>query len=52
MCEFCERGEEIKFYRQDTDTNISECFIHGGSDGHALFLRQNPKIDITNELKI
>ena len=52
MCEFCEEPtKSIKWHRQDTDTNIAECFIHGASDGHVMFLRQGLKVTITGDLK-
>lgn len=53
MCEFCkEPTKSIKWHRQDTDTNISECFIHGASDGYAMFLRQGLKASIADDLKV
>lgn len=52
MCKFCETPtENIKWHRQNTDTNIVECFIHGTSDGYAIFLRQGLKVTITDDLK-
>lgn len=42
MCEYCEEPtKNIKFHRQDTDSNITECFIHKENDGAALFIRQD-----------
>lgn len=42
MCKYCEEPtRNIKFHRQDTDSNIVECFIHKASDGAALFIRQD-----------
>lgn len=42
MCEYCEEPtRNIKLHRQDTDSNIVECFIHKESDGAALFMRQD-----------
>ncbi len=53
MCEYCkEPTKTIKWHRQDTDTNIAECFIHGASDGYAMFLRQGLKTDITDDFKL
>lgn len=53
MCEYCkEPTKSIKWNRQYTDTNISECFIHGASDGYAMFLRQGLKASITDDLKV
>ena len=41
MCRYCEEPtRNIKFHRQDTDSNIVECFIHKASDSAALFIRQ------------
>lgn len=52
MRKFCEEPTKtIKWHRQDTDANISECFIHGASDGYAMFLRQGLKVNITDDLK-
>lgn len=48
MCEYCEEPtRNIKLHRQDTDSNIVECFIHKESDGAALFIRQNLVVDIS-----
>lgn len=53
MCEYCNKpAKKIKWHRQDTDTNISECFILGADDGYAMFLRQGLKANITDDLKI
>lgn len=42
MCQYCEEPtRNIKLHRQDTDTNIIECFIHKCNDGAALFMKQN-----------
>lgn len=41
MCRYCEEPtRNIKLHRQDTDSNIVECFIHKASNGAALFIRQ------------
>lgn len=48
MCKYCEETtRNIKLHRQDTDSNIVECFIHKASDGAALFIRQNFVADIS-----
>ena len=41
MCEYCRGGKQIKFHRQDTDSNIVDCFIENCSDGSAIFLRES-----------
>ena len=52
MCEFCEAPtKSLKLHRQETDSNIVECFIHGASDGYALFLRQDMKTYIDDDMK-
>ena len=52
MCEFCKAPTKIlKLHRQETDSNIVECFIHGASDGYALFLRQDMKAYIDDDMK-
>lgn len=52
MCEFCEEPtKSLKFHRQETDSNIVESFIHGASDGYALFLRQDLKASIGEDFK-
>ncbi len=53
MCEYCEEPtKSIKWNRQETDTNISECYIHKAADGYAMFLRQGLKVDIGEDLKM
>lgn len=52
MCEYCKApGKEIKLHRQETDSNITECFIHIASDGAALFLRQQFVVGFTDDYK-
>lgn len=52
MCEFCKAPtKSLKWHRQETDSNIVECFIHGASDGYALFLRQDIKTYIDDDMK-
>ena len=52
MCEFCKAPtKSLKLHRQETDSNIVECFIHGASDGYALFLRQDMKTYIDDDMK-
>lgn len=42
MCKYCEEPtKNIRLHKQDTDSNISDCFIHKANDGAALFLRQS-----------
>lgn len=42
MCVFCEEpSKNIQFNRQNSDSNIVECFMHKSADGAALFLRQD-----------
>lgn len=48
MCEYCgEPTRNIRLHRQDTNSNITECFIHKASNGAALFIRQNFVADIS-----
>ena len=39
MCEFCGSGKQIKLHGQDTDSNITDCFIGNCADGSAIFFR-------------
>lgn len=54
MCKFCEEPtKNINFHRQETDSNICECYIHKCNDGAALFLRESMVVNLTDEeLKI
>lgn len=54
MCQFCEEPtKDIKLHRQETDSNISECFIHKCDDGAALFLRESLVVHLKDKgLKI
>lgn len=50
MCEFCvSPTKSLKLHRQETDSNIVECYIHGASDGYALFLRQDLRVWIDDD---
>ena len=53
MCKFCEMPtKELKFHRQETDTNITECFIHKASDGYSIMLRQGMKVSFTDRFGV
>ena len=53
MCKYCEEPtKNIRLHRQDTDSNISECFIHKASDGTAIFMRESFVVKLSDKLEI
>ena len=53
MCKYCEEPtKNIRLHRQDTDSNISECFIHKASDGAAIFMRESFVVKLSDKLEI
>lgn len=41
MCEYCRGGKPINLHRQDTDSNIVDCFIKNCGDGSAIFFHES-----------
>lgn len=53
MCKYCEEPtKEIRLQRKNTDSNISECFIHKASDGAAIFMRESFVVKLSDKLEI
>ena len=53
MCKHCEEPtKNIRLHRQDTDSNISECFIHKASDGAAIFIRESFVLKLNDKFEI
>lgn len=53
MCDYCKMpSKDLKFHRQETDTNIQECFIHEASDGYSIMLRQNITVRLTEKFGV
>ena len=49
MCEFCGSGKQIKLYGQDTDSNITDCFIGNCADGSVIFFRESAVIKLDDK---
>ena len=53
MCKYCEEPtKNIRLHKQDTDSNISDCFIHKASDGAAIFMRESFVVKLSDKLEI